>query len=99
MTHLAAGPGLLLAVKMQCAPLGEALPGVVFGPDDVFHHRIGMAAGVTQRPAGHRADMLFELGALAGLDGTMPGIVDAWSDLVDQKCAVTAYEQFHRQHA
>src|SRR5256885_17186142 len=69
MTHLTPRTGFLFTVKVQGPCLGKRLPGARLVPDDVFHHRIGMAAWVTQWPARHSADMLLQPGALARLEG------------------------------
>src|SRR3954468_8811151 len=67
MPHLAAQARFALAIKMQGAATRQAFPGIGLGADDVLHHRGGMAGRIAERPAGHGADMLFELGAGAGL--------------------------------
>src|SRR6185436_7287497 len=97
MAHLPPGPGFFLAIEMQRPAFGQAIPGMSFGADDVFHHRVGVAGGIAQGPAGHGTNMLFELRALTGLDGPMAGIVDARRDLIDQQFALSSHEQFHRK--
>jgi hypothetical protein len=66
--------GFLLAIEVQGPGLGKRLPGIGLGPDDVFHHRIGMADGITK---GHPATAGYAVrtGKLTGLDGPMAAIV------------------------
>jgi len=72
LPHLAARPGLRLVIMMQRPAFGQGFPGMGRGPDDVVHHRIGMAGWPLGDPARH-ADAVMEniIGAEA----------DAWESL------------------
>src|SRR5580658_3589883 len=97
MSHLATRPRFLFSVEVQRSGPGKRLPGTRLRPDNIFHHRIGMAARAAKRPSGHGADMLLELGTGAGFDGPMTTIMDARRDLVDQQCAIGPDKQLHRE--
>ena len=67
--------------------------------DEVFHHHVGKAGRVAQRPAGDGADVLLELVGDADRFGPVAGIVDARGDLVDDQRAVGEREELDAEDA
>src|SRR5215472_6865836 len=94
MSHLPASADFGLAVEMERCATGR-VQGPVRGflANDVLHHRVGVTAGMAERPAGDGADVLLELADEAGIDGPMTGIMHARRDLVDQEL-IASDEQF-----
>ncbi len=70
--------------------------GCLAGPEvakKVEHHAWGNKLGGAEREAEDDAELLLELGAGAGVDGVVAGVVGARSHLVDHEGAVVIHEK------
>ena len=99
VAHLSPWPRLALAVPVQSrlvsaaghSDRAEAMQVAHAGvPQQVAHHGDPALAHVSERQAGHGAQVLFELRRGARLEGVVAGVVHAWRDLVDQQLRVMA---------
>ena len=66
--------------------------------DQVFHRYVTVPRAVTQRPAGDRPDMLFELVDGATVLRPVSRIMDSRGDFIDDR-ACGGHEQFDTQNA
>src|SRR5687767_961342 len=100
VAHFPAGARLGLAVEIGAHRRAEARGhGTDLIADEVFHRDAGEPAGVAQRPAADRPDVLFELVGDADGLGPVAGIMDAWRDLVDEELAVGEDEELDAEDA
>src|SRR6516225_1241548 len=102
MAHLAARPRLRLAIEVhRSAPFAsKRAPFLDVRSDQICHHRIAVALGIAERPAGYGANVVLELADKAGIDGPMPRIMHARGDLIDQQArGVLTLEHFNAEHA
>src|SRR5436190_343662 len=102
MAHLAQwrGGGLAVDVNMRAGDgkrvvKADRKAGAFPMPQQIDHYGSGQAhRRGAQRPAEDGADMILELRTGAGFDGVVPGVVDAWSEFVDQDAIVRGSEKF-----
>src|SRR6185295_7433521 len=103
VAHLAAGPCLCLAVKMDCSAilLGEVTPFLDLGADQIGHDRITVARCLAKRPTANRSRMIFELAHDTGVERPVTRVVHARRNLVDHEIGlVTAtLEHLNGKHA
>ena len=101
VAHLAAAPGLGLAVEMQrgAGLGGDRCIGVDLVADEIVHRRAASdERGRAGRQAADGADVLFELRGDRALDRPVAAVVDARRKLVDDR-PVRRREEFDREHA
>ena len=99
MAHLAARSDIPFAIKRQM-PTREQIPGRSGGilSDQIVHFSAMHEPRLAKRPAGHSANMVFELARHAGFGGPVSRIVHARSKLIGEQCAIGQDKEFQRQH-
>ena len=95
MAHLAprAHDALAVEVQLRIRFARDRGPGLGVVADEIGHLGVRKAHRRAERPAGDGADVLFELAGEAGVFRPMPGIVDAWGELVRQQLAAQLFEE------
>src|SRR3984893_15023298 len=98
VSHLPPEASFALTVEMDSAAGGGGWGARHLVADQVCHLDLAEAAGVGERPAGNRAQVLLELAHARGVEGPMAGVVHARGELVHQEPIVAGDEHLDRDH-